>query len=289
MCVILTPCLKYQTDWWRKMDKNVDVYIDDKKYMAQEGEPILNVARRNGIDIPALCYEESLGSYGACRLCIVDVKEGTKRGITTSCTLLCREGLKIETTTEEIKKHRKILFELYMAQAPESKEIRKLAAKYGVFETRFTKAVKKQDPLNNSCILCGLCVRVCNDVMGFGVINFIGRGYKTHINTPYLENSDICTGCKACLEVCPTKAIKIEDRINIRVMASWSNTEIELKQCSVCGKYYTPVVLHKKVDTLFYYRDKKEQLENMCPDCRRKYVTKRATLIINKEVGEYAK
>ncbi len=270
------------------MNENVNVYIDGKPYTAKKGESLLKVARRNGIDIPALCYEESLEAYGACRLCIVDVKEGAKKGITTSCTLKCNDGLSVETNTKEINTHRRILFELYLAQAPESERIKELAARYGVFKIRFKKKERKDDPLNNSCVLCGLCVRVCNDIMKAGVINFIGRGYQSHINTAYLESSDICTGCMACAEVCPTKAIKIEDSGQIRIMASWSNTSVELKRCSVCGKYFAPEALNDKVNTLFYYRDKNEVLKDMCPECRRNYVAKKMILIKENEVEKYA-
>ncbi len=271
------------------MSDKVNVYINSKRYQAIKGEPLLNVARRNRVDIPALCYEESLKPYGACRLCLVDVKEGAKKGFTTSCTLACSEGLSVVTDTDEIKKHRKVLFELYLSQAPNSEKIKDMAARYGVFATRFELKHQENDKLNSKCVLCGLCVRTCNEIMAAGVINFIGRGHNTKINTPYFESSDVCLGCRACLEVCPTKAITIEDRSNIRIMASWSNTEVELKKCTVCGKYYAPERLDVKVDSLFYYKDKDEKLKDMCPECRKKYVAKKHTLIVEGEAEKYAK
>jgi len=258
------------------MSEKVNVYINSIAYQAVKGEPLLNVARRNKVDIPALCFEESLKPYGACRLCLVDVKEGSKKGLTTSCTLACSEGLSVVTDTDEIKKHRKVLFELYLSQAPNSEKIKNMAARYGVFATRFELKHQENDELNGKCVMCGLCVRTCNEIMGAGVINFIGRGHNTKINTPYFESSDVCLGCQACLEVCPTKAITIEDRLNV-------------KKCAVCGRYYAPEKLNKKIDSLFYYRDKDEKLKNMCPECRKKYIARKQTLIMEGEAEEYAK
>jgi len=235
-------------------DKDIHVFINEVKYKAKEGELVINIARRYGIFIPALCYEESLKPYGACRMCLVEIKnEGVKKKITTSCTLQAFDGLSVETDSDKVLKHRRILLELYLAQAPNSLKIKELARKYGVEKTRFNEKFKKNDPLNNSCILCGLCVRVCNEVMGAGVINFIGRGEKTRVNTPYFEQSDLCLGCRACAEVCPTGAIEFRDDGNLRIASSWSNSSVQLKQCKMCGKYFAPSKLDEKIDSIYYF------------------------------------
>lgn len=257
------------------MNSIVTVFINGKQYEAKKDETLLTVAKRNEIDIPALCYEECLPPFGACRLCIVDVKEGFKKGITASCSLLCVDGLSVVTDTNEIKKHRKILFELYLAQAPGSKKLKEIAAKYGVVDTKFEKSIKKDDLLNNSCILCGLCVRVCNELMGAGVINFIGRGHKTRVNTPYFEKSEICLGCKACESVCPAEAITINDIEKVRSLKCWSGTEVMLNKCVGCGKYYAPVPLNTKVANLL--KDLRENGDSTCPECLKKVNAKNAT------------
>jgi len=269
------------------MSNTVSIYIDGRQYAAAEEESLFEVAKRNGIAIPSLCYEESLAAYGACRLCLVEVEKGAKKGITTSCTLAPVEGLAVKTNTDEVKKHRKIILELYLAQSPESKKIKRLAEEYGVYETRFKKEKKENDPLNNSCVLCGLCVRVCNEVMKIGVINFIGRGYRTCVNTPYFESSPICIGCKACLFVCPADAITITDMADIRLVSSWSQTKVELKKCTKCGKYYTPAPLKERVNSLSSF-DLDEEIKDICPQCRKKYQTAKVTHIIANKVGEYA-
>jgi len=261
----------------------VKIVIDGKVCEAEEGESVLAVARREGIDIPALCYDDILEPYGACRMCLVEVVKGAKKGITTSCTLRASEGLEVLTDTLRVVQHRKIILELYLAQAPMAAPIKELAKRYGVKKTRFPMKVNPLDPLRNRCILCGLCIRVCGEVMGASAINYIGRGQYTEINTPFLEKSDVCMGCGACAEVCPTDAIEIKDSDGVRLMSSWSNTEVELKRCSVCGRYFAPQpVVRYVADGVDVEMD--EKLMDMCPDCRRKYVSKRAILMVKGEV-----
>lgn len=285
-----------------KPKETVWVSINGERYQAEEGETVLSVAMRNNIEIPHLCYDESLEPYGACRLCMVEVTEnGEEVGVmTTSCTLRATEGLTIVTDSPEIEKHRKMLFELYLAEAPGSEKIKEMAAQYGVTKTRFFKKIDPTDPLGSKCILCGLCVRVCNEIMGAGAINFINRGAYTTINTPFFEeiksdmqlqlqlqfssdkNRDtdrvcmphsICIGCGACAEVCPTDAIRIKDHEGERIMKSWSNTKVRLLRCRICGRYYGPEVL---VGYTYVRTDPqlKEELKDVCPDCRGKLIAK---------------
>ena len=271
-------------------NREITVFINGEEFKAKNGELMIDVARRNGIFIPTLCYEESLEPYGACRMCLVEIKnEGIKKRIVTSCTLQVFDGLSVETDSDEVLKHRRMLLELYLAQAPDSSKLKELALRYGVSGTRFRQKIRYNDPLNNSCVLCGLCVRVCNEVMGAGVINFVGRGEKTRVNTPYFEQSELCLGCRACAEVCPTGAIEFRDEGGVRVAASWSNTTVELKKCSVCGRYYAPLKLDEKIDKIYYYRDKDGELKDMCPDCRRKAIARKMTLIAENEVEKYAR
>jgi NADH dehydrogenase/NADH:ubiquinone oxidoreductase subunit G len=260
------------------MKNKIRLKINGKEYAANEGEYVLTVAAREGIDIPALCFNEAFEPYGACRLCLVEVLAGPYQpGLTTSCTLKVKEGLEVLTETEEIRKHRRVLLELYLAQAPESQFIKDLALKYDVTATRFRIKYDPADPLGNKCVLCGLCVRACNEALGIGAINYIGRGINTKVNTPFLEPSSECIGCNACVRVCPTGAIKFEDVQDQRIMISWSKTRVPLKQCMICGKYFAPEPL-----TLFSYQKMdprlEEGLEDVCPDCRRKLFSRKEIL-----------
>lgn len=252
----------------------ITIKIDGKLVEAYDNESILKVAIREGIDIPHLCYHEAFEEepYGACRLCIVEVSKDGNSIITTSCTLKAQEGLEIFTDTPRIRKHRKVLLELYLAEAPFSGKIKKLAEKYGVEKTRFIKSVDPQDPLKGKCILCGLCVRTCEKI-GIGAINYIGRGSSTKINTPFYEENPDCLGCMACANICPTDAIVVEDIEEERIMKSWSETKIALKKCKICGGSFTPEPVWGRVKNALSFRPN-EEIEELCPNCRRKYQAK---------------
>jgi len=182
----------------------INITINDKKLQVEEGKTILEAATGAGIKIPALCQHKDLLPYGACRLCLVEITGGAKLGVQTSCLYRVTEGLVIKTDTERVIKTRKIIFELLLARCPDSEKIKKLAQEYGVTESRITLKNKK------NCVLCGLCVRVCSEVVGMNAINFANRGNKRKVQTPFDKVSDTCIGCGACAYLCPTQSIKIE-------------------------------------------------------------------------------
>ncbi len=242
----------------------VVISINGKKYKAQEGENVLKVAIREGIDIPYLCYQETLSPYGACRLCMVDVISGGKPGLTTSCTLPVAEGLTVETESVEVVQVRKVLLELYLSEAPGSQKIRELANKYGVDRSRFTHidVTAKGD----RCVLCGLCVRVCDEILGIGAINYAGRGTNTSINTPWYDISSACIGCGACEYVCPADAIDIFDQDDERIMETWNKTTLKLKECEESMKHFATervieLVRSKNINFL-------KELEGLSPDAK---------------------
>ena len=257
--------------------KQVTVTINGKKYPADDGEILLGIALREKIAIPHLCYEPSLDPYGACRLCMVEAMKRGKREMTTSCTLQAAEGLEVITDTPEIVKHRNILFELYLAEAPKSEVIKKMAARYGVTKTRFLKKLDTTDSLGNKCVLCGLCVRACNEIMGAGAIGFVNRGPYTVVNTPYFEPTKDCYGCGACVRVCPTDAVEMEDVADTRVMKSWSTTKVSLAVCGCCGNYYAPKGLAVATQARIT-PSLKEEIAVLCPACRGKRIARKEIL-----------
>jgi heterodisulfide reductase subunit A len=181
--------------------------LDGQEVECKSGETILDVARRNQIKIPTLCSYKPIPGYGACRLCVVEVTRKGKTKLTASCTYPVEEGIEVITDSEKVLKARRTLMELLLARCPNSLEVKELARELGVEKTRFKL---NSDP-DNKCILCGLCVRVCSQVMGANAICFSNRGANRKVTQPFDEYSDFCTTCGACEKVCPTDAIHITE------------------------------------------------------------------------------
>ena len=186
-----------------KTDSTVKFHINGKPVEAQKGWTVLETARHNGFQIPTLCYHEALEPSGACRLCVVEVKEGDWSKVVVSCMYPVKDGIEILTDSPKVKNVRKWVLEMLLADCPASPQIRELAEQYGVKTTRF----KIENP-EEQCILCGLCVRVCDEVVGINAISFGSRGTTKHIATPYMVPSTACVACGSCVAVCPTGAMQ---------------------------------------------------------------------------------
>ena len=187
----------------------LNLTINGKKITAEKGESLLNVARKNNIQIPSLCHHPMLEPYGACRLCLVEVTKGGRKKITTSCNYEVLEGIEVRTDTPEVKKHRKMVLELLLGQAPNAHRLQTLGKWNGIDKPLFPKI----DPPGGreNCILCGLCSRVCSEVVGANAITLSGRGFGKKVEIPFNEpTSDACIGCGACTAVCHVDAIDME-------------------------------------------------------------------------------
>ena len=183
--------------------------IDGKKASADPGENLIDVAKRAGAEIPSLCHHPLIAPYGACRLCLVEVTKGGRKKITTSCNYEVIDGIEVVTQNEEITQHRKMILNLLLGLAPNSKRIQGLARAHGIEEPVFKPAPAPGNREN--CIVCGLCSRVCTEVVGASAISLAGRGDKKRLDVPYTERiADSCIGCGACASVCPTDAIDLE-------------------------------------------------------------------------------
>lgn len=184
------------------------VTIDGAEFQVAPGRTVLEVAREEGIRIPTLCYHEALEPYGACRLCVVEVGKRGKRGLATACTYPCSDGLIVETQSEAVLASRRMSIELLLATARRAPLIQELATEYGVGEPRFRMP-------EDDCILCGLCVRACREIVGVEAISLIHRGIGKKVATPFQISSAECIECGTCVYICPANAIKLED-INAR-------------------------------------------------------------------------
>lgn len=188
----------------KKEDKQtIHLTIDGRPVEAHEGWTVLETARHYGIFIPTLCFHESVKPSGACRLCVVEAREGKWSKIVAACMFPPTEGLEILTDSERVRNVRRWILEMLLAECPASKEIRALAEQYGVTGTRF----KSTEP-TEECLLCGLCVRVCEEVVGVKAISFGSRGVTKHIATPFMIPNESCIACGSCIAVCPTGAMR---------------------------------------------------------------------------------
>jgi NADH dehydrogenase/NADH:ubiquinone oxidoreductase subunit G len=181
----------------------VRLTIDGQIVYVKRQTPILDAAKELGLSIPTLCHHRALKAYGACRLCIVEVFRHGRSKLVTSCNYPAEEGLVVFTATERVKTTRKMVMELLLARCPHAPEIQQLAETMGIKTVRFKKTGDQR------CILCGLCVRVCEEMVGVSAISFSSRGTEKEVNTPFGLTSEVCIGCGSCTYICPTGCIEM--------------------------------------------------------------------------------
>ena len=171
--------------------------IDDQEVVAEEGMTIIEAARSVGIDIPTLCHHEGLAPYGACRLCTVEITRNGRSRLVTSCVYPVEEGLTVRTESEPVVRGRKLILEFLWARAPGVEILREYGTRYGIDPTKF-------DAAPTFCIVCGLCVRYCAEVLGKNAIGFVGRGVdRTVMFFPEIAAEE-CPDCGECYPLCPT-------------------------------------------------------------------------------------
>ncbi len=225
------------------MSDKKTLFIDNLEVEFTDEKTVLEVIRNNGFNVPTFCDRPDLTQFGACRMCIVE-QEG--RGIQASCTMLPRAGIKIHLNSAKVRKIRKTILELLLAnhkrecltcEKSGNCELQKYAAEYGITDIRFPKLEEKnyletdtsspslvRDP--SKCILCGACVRACTEFQGHSVLGFVNRGSNTQVqpmNGRKLSEVD-CVYCGQCQAVCPTGAISIKSDIE-KVWSEINNPE----------------------------------------------------------------
>lgn len=245
------------------MPRMVTLTINRRKVQAPEGTTVLEAATNEGIFIPTLCHHEALEPEGTCRLCIVEVSGSVRHAIRVSCIQEVKEGLVVETDTERIKKDRRLIMELILGRAPYCKELLDLAGRCGVVTSRFRTGE------DDDCVRCGRCVRVCRDKIGVYALCWVNRGYERKVTTDFERLSEYCIGCGACAQVCPTGAIKVEDRGDERKIYTWGQVlaRFKLERCEHCGTPFAPKRYLELINEKAYKPKGLELINYICPEC----------------------
>ena len=175
--------------------------IDGRDVKITKGMSVLEAARSAGIEIPTLCHDERLEAFGGCRLCIVEVEERGWTRFVVACVFPADDKIVVRTRSEKIDRLRKTILELLLARAPHSPQLLQLGQEYGAKPARFENDT-------NFCILCGLCVRYCNEVKQLDAVGFIERGVNKEICFVPEVALKACNSCKECFPLCPTSYLQ---------------------------------------------------------------------------------
>ncbi len=214
----------------------INLVINGLNVSVEDGSTVLEAARFLGFPIPTLCHVDGLSPYGACRLCVVEIGQGPRAKLVSSCTYPAEEGLKVRTASARVVRARKMILELLLASCPQSKTIQDLAAAHDVRQQRFKQEYE-------DCILCGLCVRMCEEQMMAKAIGFRGRGEKRSIGTPFDIKSDECRLCGGCMYICPACQLRC------------TYNEPENAICGGCANLSPPCIEKDQFDDMMCYLD----------------------------------
>ncbi len=180
------------------------IEVDGRKYEV-EGGKLLDVLLDLGFEIPHACYYPAVGSYGACRLCLVEVEIGGSWRIVASCSIEVEDGMKVRTGSKRLDDVRAMVMEML------------------------------GEDVSGRCILCGLCVNVCK-IVGVEAISFVGRSTERRVSTPFDVPTDRCILCLSCVNLCPTGAIRYENgrlMLEDRIVSDQN-----LLRCEICGRSF---------------------------------------------------
>jgi bidirectional [NiFe] hydrogenase diaphorase subunit len=214
----------------------ITLTINGLQTSVERGTTLLEAARFLGFPIPTLCYNEGLSPYGACRLCVVEIGEGRGAKLVSSCTYPAQEGLVVRTASERVLRARKLIIELLLASCPQSKIIQDLASAHNVRQQRFKQEYE-------DCIMCGLCVRMCEEQMMAKALGFRGRGERRTLGTPFDIKSDVCRLCGGCIYICPVCQLRC------------TYTEPDKVICGGCANLSPPCIDKEGFDDMMCYMD----------------------------------
>ena len=262
------------------------VTIDGRKVRVKKDATVLDAAKKAGIWVPTLCYHPAISPDAVCRLCMVELDRGDWRQLITACNYPVRRDIVVYVSSERAQQARHGVMELLLARAPESQELKVLAERMGVKETRYPNVTESQ----RNCILCGLCVRICEEIIGQAAIGFAGRGADRTVAAPFRQPSDDCIGCGVCAAVCPVGTIKVrihQDQQEVEISPFKSRAKLLL--CRKCGAPIVSIQVSEQVLDQVEMTNCEEFRErvHLCPKCRKLRTAARleATMVYKKGVS----
>jgi NADH dehydrogenase/NADH:ubiquinone oxidoreductase subunit G len=257
------------------------VTIDDMQVQVEDGQTILDAAKKAGIWIPTLCYNPTLTPGGNCRICMVELDRGGWTKMVTSCNYPVRGDINIRVNSEKAVHIRRGVMKLLLARAPESRELKELALRMGVKGTPYPKVTESQ----RNCILCGMCTAICEEVIGHSAISFAGRGVDRAVAAPFRQPSEDCIACGACVVVCPVGTIQMRIHTDTgEAEISPFKTRVKLLYCEECGAQMVTELVNRDMmnKVKFNWKEYRERLR-LCPECRRKRTAEALGLIALKQ------
>lgn len=224
------------------------IIIDGIQYEVEKNTTVLDACRKAGINIPTLCHDERLNPSSSCRMCLVDI-EGAKN-LSTSCSTMVKDNMVVHTNTKKVRNARREVLDLLVSNHPMeclscdksgNCKLQDYSYEYGIIDGSY-KGAKREPYLDTSnpfydydarkCILCGLCVRVCDELQGTTAIGFEDRGFNTIVATPFKEGliNSKCVSCGNCVSVCPVGALSPKGQKH----RHWETKKVKTT-CSYCG------------------------------------------------------
>ncbi len=239
------------------MSELLNITIDGKECTCEPGELLYDVAKRNGIFIPALCRNDDFDDHLAnCRVCIVEVKTASRTRVVSSCNFPLTQPCEVFTQSDKIKEERGLVLGLLHQRAPESESISQMNNFMGAGDIpEFTTLA------DSRCVMCGRCVQACRE-RGASAIGTIGRGTSKYVGAPFGKAPKPCIGCLQCAKACPTENIPYSEDETTRSI--WGRT-FTLAFCENCGK-----MIGTMARQAYKAKLKGENPVLLCKDCKAK-------------------
>jgi len=260
------------------MENFVKIKINGEQHEAETGKRLILILEEKGVKVPHLCFHHALVPGASCKLCVVEVKEKNKPPSTKlSCAIKCREGLEITTESAMVYQLRNTAIGNLLKLAPRADIIHQIGEEFGL--TTGTKP--------DGCIRCRLCVRICKDIIGAKALRIVK---KNGMNCVVPSEVGTCLGCGTCANICPTGAIRFEDRGNVRTILIRDETigSHVLERCEICGSLFATAKFLKHVEKSEESHPHVKESHMLCSTCAKLSAVKNLKLLTPHLAKTYA-